>query len=179
MSAQSGLVIEPLGRHHIRGAFSCGIEPLDIYLRRQATQDMKRRISRVFIARYRREEAEIVGYYTLSSLSIDLSALPDNTARKLPKHPMPAALIGRLAVDASAQHQGIGKMLLSNAIKRTLAVSDDIGIYAVVVDAINQNATSFYMRYGFSRLTDTANRLFLPLKSRPPYPPRSGSEAKG
>jgi GNAT superfamily N-acetyltransferase len=164
MSAQTGLVIEPLGRHHNREAFSCGIESLDVYLKRQATQDMKRRISRVFVASFPEDPARIVGYYTLSSLSIDLSALPDQTTRKLPKPPLPAALIGRLAVDTSEQHQGIGKMLLSNAMKRTLAVSDDIGIYAMVVDAINEDAESFYMRYGFSRLTDTAHRLFLPLK---------------
>ena len=165
MSAESGLIIEPLRRHHNRDAFGCGIESLDAYLRRQATQDVKRRISRVFIARYSEDPATIVGYYTLSSLSIDLSALPDETAKKLPRHPIPGALIRRLAVDASAQRQGIGKMLLSNAIVRTLAVSDDIAIYALVVDAFNQDAESFYKHYGFSRLADTANRLFLPLKS--------------
>lgn len=165
MSAQSGLVIEPLGRHRNRGAFSCGIESLDVYLKRQATQDMKRRISRVFVARYPDDAMRIVGYYTLSSLSIDLSALPDQTARRLPKHPLPAALIGRLAVDSSVQRNGIGKMLLSNAIRRTLAVSDDIAIYALVVDAIDRDAESFYLRYGFSLLSNAGNRLFLPLKS--------------
>jgi len=164
MSGKSGLIIEPRGRHHDKAPFSCGVESLDVYLRRHASQDVKRRISRVFVARYPDNPMRIVGYYTLSSLSIDLSASPENTARKLPKHPLFAALIGRLAVDASAQHQGIGKMLLCNAIKRTLAVSNDIGIYAMVVDAINQDATSFYMRYGFSRLSDSSNRLLLPLK---------------
>jgi GNAT superfamily N-acetyltransferase len=163
MSSESRLIIEPLGRHHNRDAFGCGIESLDAYLRRQATQDVKRRISRVFIARYADDPARIVGYYTLSSLSIDLSALPDQTAKKLPRHPIPAALIGRLAVDASARSKGIGKMLLSNAIRRTLAVSDDIAIYALVVDAITEDAESFYLRYGFSRLAHSSSRLFLPL----------------
>jgi len=170
MSGERRLIIEPLGHHHNRNAFTCGIESLDAYLRRQATQNVKRRISRVFIARYPDDPARIVGFYTLSSLSIDLSALPDQTAKKLPRHPIPAALIGRLAVDASAQRKGIGKMLLSNAIRRTLLVSNDIAIYAMVVDAINQDAESFYLRYGFSRLAHTRNRFFLALKcfqSRP------------
>jgi len=124
---------------------------------------VKRRISRVFIARYPEDPARIGGYYTLSSLSIDLSALPDQTAKKLPRHPIPAALIGRLAADASAQRKGIGKMLLSNAVRRTLAVSDDIAIYALVVDAINKDAESFYRCYGFFRLAHSSSRLFLPL----------------
>jgi GNAT superfamily N-acetyltransferase len=165
MTGETGLVIEPLGRQHKRDGFRCGIESLDIYLRRQATQDVKRRISRVFVARDPVDTARILGYYTLSSLSIDLSALPDHTARRLPRHPIPAALIGRLGVDGSAQGKGIGKFLLANAIKRTLAVSDDIAIYAMVVDAVDRDAESFYLRYGFSLLSRAGNRLFLPLKS--------------
>ena len=107
----------------------------------------------------------MLGYYTLSTLSIDLSVLPDRIAKKLPRHPIPAALIGRLTVDIYTQGKGIGKMLLSNAIRRTLAVSDDIAIYAIVVDAINAEAESFYKLYEFSRLAHTGSRLFLPLKS--------------
>ena len=165
MSSENELVIEPLNRSHNRIAFNCGIESLDGYLKHQANQDTKRRVSRLFVARSRQDKTRVLGYYTLSTLSIDLSILPEKVAKKLPKHPIPAALIGRLAVDLSAQGKGIGKMLLSNAIKRTLAVSDDIAIYALVVDAINQGAESFYKRYGFSRLAHSGRRLFLPLKS--------------
>ena len=165
MSSDSELVIEQLNRDHNRTAFNCGIEFLDRYLKHQANQDIKRRISRVFIARRLQDETTVPGYYTLSTLSIDLSFLPDKLAKTLPRHPIPAALIGRFAVDGSAQGKGLGKLLLSNAIKRTLAVSDDIAIYAIVVDAINQEAESFYKRYGFSRLAYRGSRLFLPLRS--------------
>lgn len=165
MSSESEFVIEALNRSHNRTAFNCGIESLDGYLKCQANQDIKRRVSRLFVARSRQDKTRVLGYYTLSTLSIDLSILPEKVAKKLPRHPIPAALIGRLAVDLSAQGQGIGKMLLSNAIKRTLAVSDDIAIYALVVDAINQEAEFFYKRYGFSRLAHSGSRLFLPLKS--------------
>ena len=165
MSSGTGLVIEPLNRNHNRSAFNCGIESLDRYLKHQANQDTKRRVSRLFVVRSRQDETRVLGYYTLSTLSIDLSVLPEKLAKKLPKHPIPAALIGRLAVDVSAQGKGIGKMLLSNAIKRTLAISDDIAIYAIVVDAINEEAESFYMQYGFAHLASEGKRLFLSLKS--------------
>jgi len=78
---------------------------------------------------------------------------------------VPAALIGRLAVSSAAQGQGVGKMLLADAIKRTLAVSDQIAIYAMVVDAINDSAKGFYKQFGFTHLSDDSPRLFLPLKS--------------
>ena len=78
---------------------------------------------------------------------------------------MPAALIGRLAVSIAAQGQGVGKMLIADAIKRTLAVGDQIAIYALVIDAINDNAKGFYEQFGFIRLSDDSPRPFLPLKS--------------
>ena len=165
MRSARELVIEPLNRIHNRTVFNCGIESLDRYLKRQAGQDVKRRVSRVFVVRSLEDETKVLGFYTLSALSIDLSVLPEEVAAKLPRHRVPAALIGRLAVDLSAQEIGIGKMLLADAIKRTLAVSDDIAIYAMVVDAINEQAKSFYERYGFARLAHGGSRLFLQLRS--------------
>jgi GNAT superfamily N-acetyltransferase len=165
MSPAPTLAIELLDRSHNRNVFDCGIGSLNRYLQHQANQDMKRRISRVFVARPPENKSRILGFYTLSAISIDLSVLPEKVARKLPKHPVPAALIGRLAVDLSAQGMGTGQMLLADSIKRTIAVSDDIAIYAMVVDAINQQAESFYKRYGFTPLAYGSGRLFLPLKS--------------
>jgi ribosomal protein S18 acetylase RimI-like enzyme len=138
---------------------------VDRYLKKQAKQDIKRRISRVVVATKSENPRAAIGYYTLSTLPIELNRLPENLARKLPKHPVPAALIGRLAVSIVAQGQGVGKMLLADAIRRTLAVSNQIAIYALVVDAINDNANEFYELFGFTRLSDDSPRLFLPLKS--------------
>ena len=159
------LVIEPLNTSHDRPNFHCGVDALDRYLKKQAKQDIKRRISRVFIATTPDNPKKVIGYYTLSSLSIELNQLPEKLSRKLPKHQVPAALIGRLAVSQIAQGKGVGKMLLADAIKRTLAVSDQIAIYAMVVDAINDNAKGFYEQFGFTSLSDDSPRLFLPLKS--------------
>lgn len=159
------LIIEPLNTNHNRSGFTCGVEALDRYIHKQAGQDMKRRISRVFIATIPDSPKRVIGYHSLSTISIELSQLPEALARKLPKHPLPAALVGRLAVSEIAQGYGVGKMLLSDAIKRTLSVSDQIAIYAMVVDAINDKAESFYKRFGFTRLSDDSPRFFLPLKS--------------
>ncbi len=165
MTDFQNLAIAPLNSSHDRTGFQCGVEALDHYLKKQAKQDIKRGIARVFIATKLDNPKKPIGYYALSALSIELNQLPKNLARKLPKHPVPAALIGRLAVSSAAQGQGLGKMLLADAIKRSLAVSDQIAIYAMVVDAININATGFYEQFGFTLLSADSPRLFLPLKS--------------
>ncbi len=161
----SRLVIEPLTPTHNRIDFRCGIDALDAYFKKQAKQDIKRRIARVFVATLPAAPDAVIAYYSLSALSIELTQLPPALARKLPRHPVPAALIGRLAVSQSAQGQGIGRMLLVDAIKRTLSVSTEIAIYAMVVDAINADAQRFYEQFGFTRLSADNARLFLPLKS--------------
>jgi len=107
----------------------------------------------------------LISNLTLSSLSIELSQLPETLARKLPRHPVPAALIGRLAVNQSAPGHGVGRMWLVDAIKRTHAVSVDIAIYAMVVDTIDEGAQCFYEQFGFPLLSSESRRLFLPLKT--------------
>ena len=165
MTNLQNLVIVPLDAAHNRAGFRCNVEALDQYIHKQAGQDIRRRISRIFVAVLPDNLKEVMGYYTLSSLSIGLEQLPPKLARKLPKHPVPAALVGRLAVNHNAQGCGIGKMLLVDAIQRILSVGDQIAIYAMVVDAINDNAKGFYEQFGFVPLSDNSSRLFLPLKS--------------
>ena len=159
------LVIEPLNNSHDRPGFQCGEVSLDHYIRKQARQDVKRRVSRVFVATRPKHPRTIVGYYTLSAVSIELDRLPEHLARKLPRHPVPAALLGRLAVSQAAQGHGVGRMLLVDAFKRTLAVSDELAIYSMVVDAINESAQHYYEQFGFAPLSPDSRRLFLPLKS--------------
>jgi len=168
MGSDGQLVIQALATHHQRANFRCGHPALDRYLRAQARQDEKRRVSRVFVASIQNNPNTIVGYYTLSSLAIELNELPTELARQLPRHPIPAALLGRLAVSLDAQGLGIGRMLLADALKRCLMVSDEIAIYALVVDAIDDSARAFYAQYGFQPLSSRKQRLFLPLKSIEP-----------
>lgn len=89
--------------------------------------------------------------------------MPVDIIRKLPKYPIPAVLLGRLAVDQSMQGKKLGAILLVNAMKRALLASATIGMYALVVDAKNEKAQSFYQHFGFLPLVDQAMRLFIPL----------------
>ena len=155
-------VIEPLGRSHNRKAFSCGHPELDRYLIHRAGQDVRRRIARVFVCTA--TDANVVlGFYTLSALSIDLKSLPERMARKLPHHPIPCALIGRLAIDRLAQRCGLDGMLLVDAVQRATGAANSVAIHAVVVDAKEDEAKRFYEGYGFLPVRDNPMRLFLPL----------------
>ena len=106
----------------------------------------------------------VLGFHTLSSGSIKATDLPDEQARRLPRHPIPVALLGRLSVSRDSQGLGLGRLLLADAIKRTLAVADEIGIYALIVDAIDAPTKAFYGHFEFCPFEQASNRLFLPLK---------------
>lgn len=146
-----------------RSDFDCGSDPLNRYLREQATQDMRRRIAACFVAEDN-EEVRIAGYYTLASASVLLSALPPATAKKLPRYPtVPAIRMGRLAVDQRSKGQGLGAALLADALSR--ALKSEIAAYALIVDAKDADAAEFYRHHGFIALPDAALSLFLPLET--------------
>ena len=108
----------------------------------------------------------VIGYYTLSATSILLADLPNETARKLPKYPhMPATLFGRLAIDRRYQGRGYGEVLIIDALRRALQATTEVASYAVVVDAINERARSFYEQYEFRAFPDRKLRLFLSMKT--------------
>ena len=157
--------IEPLGPQHDRASFSCGEPALDNYIRRQASQDARRRVARVFVASGGPSPGPIAGYYTLSAASFEKDALPAELAKRLPHYPVPAAVIGRLAVDLRSQGRGLGETLLLDAIHRVVRAGDTMGVYAVVVDALHARASAFYERYGFAPFPSTPHRLFLPLRT--------------
>lgn len=155
--------VEPLGRHHDRDAFACGEPALDLYLKRQASQDVKRRVATVFVL-VGETAKTIAGFYTLSAHTLAFGALPAAIAEKLPRYPeIPTLLLGRLARDLRFRGQGIGELLLFDALKRALGSSRTVGAFAVVVDAMNEKAAQFYLGYGFQPVSDRPSRLFLPM----------------
>ena len=157
--------IEPLGKKHDRVVFSCGIDSLDTYLQKRASQETKKKIATTFVMVTGLTSA-VIGYYTLSATSFLLTDLPDETARKLPKYPnVPATLLGRLAIDSHYQRRGYGELLIIDALRRALQATTEVASYAVVVDAINECARSFYEQYEFCAFTDRKLRLFLPMKT--------------
>lgn len=154
-----------LDKHHKVAGFSCGVESLDNYFYRQASQDQRRRLAVPYVL-VDTEEGRVVGYYTLSMRSLKPAALPPEAIRKLPAYEVfPAALLGRLAVDHCYQGQGFGEMLLIDALQRALETSHEVAAMAVLVEAENDNARAFYELYGFLRFVDDAHRLYLPMKT--------------
>jgi ribosomal protein S18 acetylase RimI-like enzyme len=158
------LVIEPLGSHHNRAAFSCAEPALDSYLERQASQDIRRRVAQVFVA-LGDAPGKITGYYGLSAASFEKDELPPVLAKPLPHYPVPAAILGRLAVDRACQKRGLGETLLLDAIRRVVRASATLAVYAIIVDAKNDRAVAFYQRYGFRTFAGEQRRLFLPLET--------------
>lgn len=141
-------------------AFSCGVPELDKYATQLLKQDVKRGLTSCYCIE---DSGNLIGFYTLSSASVDASqylSVRDGVGKYLP---VPVTLIGRLAVDVSHQGAGIGPVMLLDAISRAIDASDVIASKALIVDAINQKAISFYESFGFSLIPDS-NRLLLTIE---------------
>lgn len=152
--------LTPLRSEHQRAGFQSGAPALDRYLRDQASQDIRRRVTNCFVAID--DAGTIAGYYTFAASGIPLLDLPAEETRRLPRYPLlPAGLIGRLAVDARFRGQGLGGALLADAITR--ATATDAAIFALVVDAKDEAAFEFYRHHGFQPLASRPNSLFLPI----------------
>lgn len=133
-------------------------------MKRYASQNETRDVSRTFVA-VLPTAPRVFGYYTLSNSLISTDVLPAIRAKKLARNPpVPTALIGRLAVGRNAQGQRLGEFLLLDALARTERLSEQTGVHAVVVDAIDEQARAFYLKYGFEVLLDDPPHLFITLK---------------
>lgn len=152
-------IIEPLTASHNREWFDCGEESLNDFLKRFARQNDEKGLGRTYVA-VKTGEPRIYGYYTISSGALSFETIPE----KLPRYPIPVVHLGRLAVDESAKGQRLGKALLADALKRAVGVADQLGIYAVEVYALTENAREFYLKFGFAALLDDRLHLYLPVK---------------
>lgn len=158
-------VIEPLGKQHDRAAFSCEEPELTEYLQKRASQDIQRYAAAVFVAT-QPGDTQVLGYYSLSALSVALDAIPEEQAKHFARYPaVPVTLLGRLARDASEKKKGLGEFLLMDALQRAYRQSDSIASSAVIVDAKSERAAAFYQVYGFLPFPDSPRRLFLPMKT--------------
>lgn len=153
-----------------RSSFDCGIEELNSYLKREAHQQQKSGFNVTFtLVNTEANPKKILGYYSIMNASIKIDELPEEVSKKLPKHPIPAARIGRLARDLSTKGQGIGELLMVNALERIKRLSSEIGCYCVIVDAKNDAAKKFYQRYNFQTFKNNPMALFLPVVSIPDF----------
>ena len=157
---KDSFVIEPLGAHD-RAAFTCGVASLDRYLRELASQDVKRLVAGCFVA-VETAANSIAGYYTLAAASVRADEVPAELIKRLPRYPvLPAALVGRLAVDQRFYGKGLGSALLADAALRVL--KGDLKAFALMVEAKDDNAVGFYRHQGFQPFVGRPRSLFLPL----------------
>jgi len=153
--------IEPLdpARHHREG-FSCESQELTDFLQKRARKEMATRASACFVLVAASDPGRIVGYYTLSQTAVSLQSLPEAAAQKLPQYQvLGATLIGRLARDLAWRGQGIGRLLLVNALQRSVRLSAEAGAVVVVTDPKDHKARAFYEGFGFQALDE--GRMFI------------------
>jgi predicted GNAT family N-acyltransferase len=150
--------VEPLSDKHQREKFSCGVSALDRYLQKQARQDVSKGVTATFVVTP--DGATIAGFYTLSATELRLRDLPDEFVKKLPRYPsVPATLLGRLAVSKNFRGQRLGEFLLIDAMRRVLITTSNVASAAIVVDAKDESARQFYLRYDFVPVPNQPNRL--------------------
>ncbi len=148
-------------RHEVTG-FSCGNELLDRWLVRYAGQNQRRDAARTFVAAT--SDDRVYGYYALLAGQLDHHEATAETSKGLSRHfPIPVAILARLAVDANQQGHGIGAVLLNDALARVVRASEEVAIRAVVVHAVDENASAFYKRFGFEALSATPRTLMATL----------------
>ena len=140
---------DPILKKHQRQNFDCGYPSLNQYLKKYARQNHNKGIAKAFVATPLGGSLKVDGYYTISSSTIEFASFPKFHQKAIPKYPIPVALIGRLAVDNPAKGQGLGTELLVDALLRIIKVSQDIGVFAVRVDAIDPSAKEFYLKHEF------------------------------
>ncbi len=154
-------LIEALGPSHDRTSFSCGVEALDRYFQKQVTQDVRRRATACYVAT-ESSGAKVAGYYTLAAAGIPLADMPAELAKRLPRYPsVPVARLGRLAVDQVYRGRKLGSALLWDAVQRSLR--SEVAVFALVVDAKDDQAEAFYRHHGFLSFGSQPKQLVLPL----------------
>jgi GNAT superfamily N-acetyltransferase len=151
-----------MGPAHDRSAFDCGQPMLNEWLKNRAGQFDRRDLSRTFVAT-QSNDAVVYGYYSISTHRVLYEVLSDIEAKGLPRLDVPVVLLGRLAVDRKLQGRGLGSILLIDALRRALHISEQVGIRAVEVDAIDESARQFYLKFGFRSLLDDPRHLMMPI----------------
>ncbi|MBR5705703.1 MAG: GNAT family N-acetyltransferase [Deltaproteobacteria bacterium] len=151
-------------RLHDREGFTCGVDALDNYLRRNAGQHQRDGIATTHVLIDEDNPAHILAYCSLAAAQLHLQELQEKDRKKLPSYPVPAIRVGRLAVTRAQQGKGYGQLLLGYVVELALSVRHVMGVRAVVVDAKDERAASFYEAFGFQRTMSDALTLYLPVQ---------------
>lgn len=156
-------VTEPVTAADVASGFRCGQRDLDHFFAKHALANSQKGIGKTFVLRG--DGPRVLGFYTLSMADVASDTVATVWAERLPRYPLPVALIGRLAVHEKAQRRGIGTVLVADAVRRILEAADHLGCIGVIVDAKDDAAIRFYARFGFAMVDSSGwpQRMFLPL----------------
>ena len=136
---------EPLGPHHDVSQFSSAVPPLDTWLQGKARLNEAKGGARTYVPC---NGDRVAGFYSLAASSVEKRRLSSRVGRNMPE-PIPVILLGQLAVDTAYQDRRLGSDLLIDAVRRARSAAEVIGARAIVVQAIDEPARSFYGRFGF------------------------------
>lgn len=156
--------VEFLGAHHDRKSFDCGKEPFNRFLREQARQNADRHLGVTYVVVPTPGSSQIQGYFTLVTRTVESQQLP-TTKKRLPTGPIGVILLGRLAVDQRFQGQKLGQRMLLRAMAQVEHAGQQVGVYALVLDTIDEQARDWYLSldFGFQPLPENPERLFVTL----------------
>lgn len=157
--------IIPISKKIYRKDFDCGIDELNTYLRQFAVPNDKKNIGKTFVAVEKSNTDKPIGYYTVSMAQILINELPEAIKKGLPRYPIPAMRIGKLAIGLETQGKKIGALLLKDALLRAVNISSQVALHFVVVDALNEKAKSFYLKYGFTAFEENPLTLVISLET--------------
>lgn len=155
--------IQSLNSNHNRKDFDCGSAELNRWLAAMAGQQAAKFMAKTFVAVDPTLPNTILGFYALAVSELDKASFPPQL-KQYPQR-VPVARLGRFAVSKSLQGQGLGELLLFNALERIAKVAHEIAMAAIVVDAKNAKAAAFYAKYGFLPTPDKPLQLVLPMKT--------------
>ena len=160
--------IAVLHDHHQKKSFNCGQDDLNKFIKQYASLRQKSGTSKTYVA-IDDDTQQVRGFYCLSSTSIGFDGVDAVLTQRLPRYPLPCVVIGRFAVDQTAQGRGIGKVLLAHALKQVSKVAQIIGVNFIVIHAKDQKAMEFYQRFGFISLTSNPLTLIYPVSEIPNF----------
>ena len=156
---------EAIEKRHDRAGFDCGDTDLNEFLQRHARKSHEKGGAKTFLAIDDTDHRKILGFYSISAASIAFERTPEVVKRGLARHEVPVFRLGRLAVEKSAQGQGLGGQLLIAAGRRGLYVAAEAGGVALLIDAKNERVAKWYASYGAVPLLDAPLSLLLPFKT--------------
>ncbi|KJH69862.1 GNAT family N-acetyltransferase [Aliterella atlantica] len=157
-------VIQLLDKLHDRDSFDCGNEALNQFFKQTARQHIQKGLSRTFVLVDTEQSENVLAFFSLSLCEVRTEKLPPKFAKKYPSL-ISGVKLARLAVAKSMQRQGIGSILMIEAMQRAVVVANNAGIVGLFVDAKDNAAKAYYERYGFISLKDTPLEMFLPLQT--------------